>query len=138
MTMTIQHRPSDMDTTTEPSGLPTVLLVDDDECILESTGFVLTHLGYQPVFASTGEEALAKLEAGLEPLLVILDMDMPGMGGARTLPLLRGLRPSLPVVIATGRLFEEAALLAQRFSLVSLMPKPYGLQEIRKRLPKNG
>lgn len=135
--MAIQHHASEMGTDMEATGMATVLLVDDDECILESTGFVLSYLGYQPVFASTGEEALARLEAGLEPVLVILDMDMPGMGGARTLPLLRELRPLLPVVIATGRLFEEAAQLAQGFPLVSLMPKPYGLQELRKRLPKN-
>lgn len=135
--MAIQDLSSEMDPTTDPDGMASVLLVDDDECILESTGFVLSHLGYRPVLASTGEEALAKLEAGLEPVLVILDMDMPGMGGACTLPLLRVLRPLLPVVIATGRLFEEAAQLAQGFPLVSLMPKPYGLQEIRKRLAKH-
>jgi DNA-binding NtrC family response regulator len=108
--------------------------VDDDEFILQATGFVLSHLGYMPVLAKTGEEAMAILLAGLEPVLVILDLDMPGMGGAATLPLIRTLRPGLPVVIATGRLAHEAAELACKFPLVSLMPKPYGLREMRQQL----
>jgi CheY-like chemotaxis protein len=108
--------------------------VDDDEFILQATGSVLSHLGYTPVFAMTGEQAMDKLEAGLEPILVILDLDMPGMGGAATLPLIRSLRPGLPVLIATGRLLQEATDLTTSFPLVSLMPKPYGLQELRRRL----
>jgi CheY-like chemotaxis protein len=118
----------------DPDGRATVLLVDDDELILQTTGYVLSHLGYTAVLASTGEEALARLLAGLEPVLVILDLDMPGMGGAATLPLIRRLRPGLPVVIATGRLPHEAAELAQKYSLVSLMPKPYGVRELRSQL----
>jgi CheY-like chemotaxis protein len=118
----------------EPDGKATVLLVDDDEFIRQTTEFILSHLGYRPVLAATGEEALAKLAAGLEPVLVILDLDMPGMGGAATLPLIRRLRPGLPVVIATGRLVHEAAELARGFPLVSLMPKPYGLRELRSQL----
>jgi DNA-binding response OmpR family regulator len=77
---------------------------------------------------------MVKLTAGLEPVLVILDLDMPGMGGAATLPLIRNLRPELPVVIATGRLLQEAVGLTRNWPLVSLMPKPYGLRELRKRL----
>jgi CheY-like chemotaxis protein len=115
-------------------GQASVLLVDDNEFILQATGLILSHLGYVPEFAKTGEEALVKLTAGLEPVLVILDLDMPGMGGAATLPLIRGLRPDLPVVIATGRLLQEAVGLTRSWPLVSLMPKPYGLRELRKRL----
>jgi CheY-like chemotaxis protein len=109
-----------------------VLLVDDDAFIQESVGSILSHLGYDPVLASTGEEAMDKLAAHLDPILVILDMDMPGMGGASTLPLIRSLRPHLPVVIATGRLSQVAAELAEIFPLVTLMPKPYGLKELKK------
>lgn len=123
-----------LDSTPGPDGKSSVLLVDDDECILQSVGSVLTHLGYTPVFATTGEEALVKLKAGLQPVLVILDMDMPGMGGAGTLPLLRNLWPELPVVIATGRPSQKVVELTQCFPLVSMLPKPFGLREIEERL----
>jgi CheY-like chemotaxis protein len=126
--------PSGLDASTGPGTKAYVLLVDDDELILQSMGFVLSHLGYAPVFASTGEEAMSKLMAGLEPVLAILDMDMPGMGGACTLPLIRSLRPKLPVVIATGRLTPQIVELAALFAHVTLMPKPYGLTELKQQL----
>ncbi len=127
-------RPSGFGVDRGPAAKASVLLVDDDEFILQATGLILSHLGYMPEFAMTGEEALAKLTAGLEPVLVILDMDMPGMGGAATLPMIRSLRPDLPVVISTGRLLREAVDLTKNWPQVSLMPKPYGLRELRRRL----
>jgi CheY-like chemotaxis protein len=111
-----------------------ILLVDDDAFILEAVGGILSLLGFSPVFAATGEEALAKLEEGLEPALVILDMDMPGLGGAGTLPLLRGRRPELPVMISTGRVDAKVAELLQRHSHVTLLPKPFGVRELKARL----
>ena len=104
--------------------------------IHESVGSILSHLGYIPVLASTGEEALVLLKAGLEPVLLILDMDMPGMGGAAALPLIRTLRPKLPVVIATGRLNSKVIELAACYSWVSLMPKPYGMQAVKEQLAR--
>lgn len=118
----------------DPDRRVVVLMVDDDQLILESLGFIFDYLGCTAVAAATGEAGVAHLEAGLRPDLVILDMDMPGLGGARTLPLIRELRPELPVVIATGRLNEEAVELSQQYSGVSLMPKPYGLVAIRQLL----
>lgn len=117
-----------------PEGRFSILLVDDDEFILQAVGLLLSHMGYTPVFAATGEQALLELKAGLRPILVILDMDMPGMGGACTLPLIRSLRPELPIVIATGRPDRKVLELSQCFSGVSVMPKPYGWAEIQKRL----
>lgn len=111
-----------------------ILLVDDDAFILEAVGSLLARLGYLPEFATSGEAALAKLEAGLEPSLVILDMDMPGMGGALTLPKIRALRPELPIVISTGRITTTVTDLVKRHPYVSLLPKPYGLQQLKAKL----
>lgn len=108
-----------------------ILVVDDDAMLLESTAALVSHLGHIPVLAARGEIALDQLEAGLEPRLVILDMDMPGLGGAGTLPRLRALRPDLPVVISTGGVHPQVPHLLHTFPLVSLMPKPYGLSELR-------
>lgn len=111
-----------------------VLLVDDDTLIIETVGKMLSHLGFIPICASRGEEALAELEAGLEPSLVILDMDMPGLGGAGTLPLIRVRRPGLPVLISTGRMNEKVTELLQSHAHVALLPKPFGFQALKERL----
>ena len=118
----------------EPRPETFILVVDDDTLILESASSLLSLLGYTPVAASTGEEALALLEGGLDPVLVILDMDMPGLGGARTLPGIRALKPDLPVVISTGGHSPQVAELIRAYPGTSLLPKPYGLQELRERL----
>jgi CheY-like chemotaxis protein len=112
-----------------------ILLVDDDDVVRESVGSMLDFLGFEPVLAATGEEALALLGEGLRPSLAILDMDMPGLGGAGTLPRLRDLCPDLPVLIVTGRVTELVHHLIRQFPGVSLLPKPFNLAGLRDRLP---
>ena len=118
----------------KPESGSCILLVDDYTLIIETVGGMLAHLGFSPVCTLTGEEALAQLEAGLEPSLVILDMDMPGLGGAGTLPLIRNRRPELPVLISTGRMTAKVAELLQSLPHVGLLPKPYGFQVLKERL----
>ena len=118
-----------------PHGSLKVLLVDDDDLIQSAVQMMLAALGHTAVFpALSGEEALAMLEAGLEPELVILDMNMPGLGGIGTLPRLRVLRPALPVLLATGRIDQTALTLAASHPGVTLLPKPFGLRELQHHL----
>ena len=124
---------------TEPAHLALeVLVVDDDELIQSSLLTMLELMGHRPEGATTGEEALAMLEAGLEPDLVILDMNMPGLGGAETLPRLRTLRPKLPVLLSTGRTDQTALALASAHPWVTLLPKPFGLDELQKSIKRMG
>ena len=122
-----------------PKGSMRVLLVDDDELIQSSLQLLLEVLGHPSVTtAQNGEEALALLEAGLEPDLVILDMNMPGMGGIGTLPRLRVLCPEVPVLLATGRTDQTALTLASAYPGVTLLSKPFGLPELQKHLESIG
>jgi len=71
-----------------PSQIPslrseTLLLVDDDPAVLEFSRMLLADLGWEIATATCGEEALiACEEAASRPDLVLLDLGMPGMGGA--------------------------------------------------------
>ena len=113
-----------------------VLLVDDDDLIQKSTRILVEALGHQVSGAASGEEAMAMLEQGLRPDVVILDMNMPGYGGKGTLPRLRALCPDLPVLLATGRADQEALELVAAHPRVTLMAKPYSLQELQGQLRK--
>ena len=127
------------DPTPTPQGGLKVLLVDDDDLIQVSVQMVLEVLGHTAVsIAQSGEEALAALEAGFEPDLIILDMNMPGLGGIGTLPRLRRLRPAVPVILATGRVDQSALDLASAHPGVTLLSKPFGLIELQNRLEKIG
>jgi PAS domain S-box-containing protein len=111
-----------------------VLIVDDDELLRASLELMVGAIHHHPVAVGSGEEALQKLEAGLPVDLVILDMNMPGLGGAATLPLLRRLRPTVPVLLATGRVDQRALDLTEHHEGVHLLSKPFSLEEVRQRI----
>jgi len=111
-----------------------VLVVDDDELIRQSISEVLEYLGHEAILAASGEEALARLEGGLQADAVILDLNMPGLGGAGTLPRLRALRPALPVILSTGRTDQSTLDLAARFPEVRLLPKPFNILALQQLL----
>ena len=74
----------------------------------------------------------------LEADLVILDLNMPGLGGAGTLPLFRALRPDLPVLLATGRLDQAASDLARAHARVHLLAKPFSREDLQQNLERLG
>lgn len=59
----------------------TVLLVDDEDLVRASTAEMLAELGYAVVEADSAEAALARVDAGLTPDLVVTDHLMPGLTG---------------------------------------------------------
>ena len=129
------EKPSVDETTPIPRRALKVLLVDDDDLIQDSVQAILKFLGHMEVTtALRGEEALTILEAGLEPDLVILDMNMPGLGGGGTLPYLRALRPKVPVLLATGRVDQTAQALASAHPGVTILSQPFGMRELHNQL----
>lgn len=59
----------------------TVLIVDDSPTMLLSIDGILSRAGLQVEKATSGEEALAKLQSGLRPKLMITDLNMGRMNG---------------------------------------------------------
>jgi len=107
-----------------------ILLVDDEELIRGTVLELLAVLGHRVQAASSGAEALRRLEAGMAPDLVMLDINMPGMDGVETLSRLRILAPSLPVLFATGYADERMPSILNRFPSVRLLQKPFTLREL--------
>jgi len=118
-----------------PAGAPLhILLVDDDELIRQSMQSSLELMGHHLTTASSGEAALQQVESGLQPDVVILDMNMPGLGGSGTLPPLRALCPGLPIILATGRVDQRALDLVEAHAPVALLPKPFDMATLREHL----
>ena len=111
-----------------------VLLVDDDELIQSSMQAILAVLGHFVTAALSGEDALANLATGFQPDVVILDMNMPGLGGAGSLPRLRALLPKVPVLLSTGRIDQTALDLAAAYPGVTLLSKPFSIKELEQKL----
>ncbi len=92
-----------------------ILLVEDDADVRDSTRMLLELEGYQVETAQNGLEALARLRAGLRPCLVLLDLDMPVMDGLtfRTYQLVDPQLAHIPVVVFSGHgdMLEDGAAL---------------------------
>jgi CheY-like chemotaxis protein len=111
-----------------------ILVIDDDDLVRLALKATLELLGHRVATASTGEEGLKSLAFGLRPDLVILDMNMPGLGGAATLPLLRSLCPDLPILLATGKADLAALELVRLHAGVALLPKPFSAEDLQDNL----
>ena len=82
-----------------------VLLVEDESCIRETMAEMLRDAGFQVLEAEDGTRAIDLFcGAPAAPTILVTDLQMPGgVDGSQLAARVRGIRPDLPVVIATGR-----------------------------------
>lgn len=78
-----------------------ILLVDDEESIHLLYREELEEEGYTVHSALTGEEALEKLGI-INPDLIILDINMPGMNGIEALRRIKEINPAIPVILCSA------------------------------------
>jgi CheY-like chemotaxis protein len=103
-----------------------ILLVDDDPMVAETTVSMLEVLGHRVKVASSAGRALEMLTADTSVDLVITDYAMPGMTGKELAQRIRETRPGLPVVLASG--YAELAM--QDDSGLPRLDKPYALDKL--------
>jgi len=112
-------------------GSETVLVVDDEPEIRELTQEALEALGYTVKSAASGEEALAFYqEHGQDIDLILLDLNMPGMGGHQCLDGLLQANPSVKVIIASGYTANGHGKDALSSGAAGFIGKPYQLKEL--------
>jgi signal transduction histidine kinase len=111
-----------------------ILVVDDDPLILQSIPGLLEHLGHSATAVSSGEEALALIDRGFQPDLVILDVNMPGIGGLETLVQLRERTSTLPVLLSTGFSSEPIRKVVRHHPGVHLISKPYTAEDLGRQI----
>ncbi|MGB5615733.1 MAG: ATP-binding protein [Desulfobacterales bacterium] len=84
-------------------GDETVLIVDDDPALVTLGRHVLERYGYHALTAESGEAALAAYRAQGECIdLVVLDLNMPGMGGEKCLVEMVRLKPDIKLILTSG------------------------------------
>jgi CheY-like chemotaxis protein len=100
----------------------TILVVDDDALVLQSTAAMLADLGHRVLEAGSGREALEYLGRAHSVDLVMTDQAMPGMTGMQLAATIRQQWPHLPVILASGYADLPSDL---ELSLIRLS-KPFG------------
>jgi two-component system cell cycle sensor histidine kinase/response regulator CckA len=106
-----------------------ILLVDDDAAILQLATLALSRRGYRVACAAGGQEAIDAHAPGRFDG-VLLDLTMPGMGGAEVLTALKARDPDLPVVIWTGHASDADARNLLRLGAERILAKPFSVQQL--------
>lgn len=122
---------------------PLVLIADDEDQIRDVVKMKLESEGFEVAEASNGQEAIDKIK-DLKPIIVILDVVMPGMDGVETLLKLKEspLTSKTKIFMFTGKgdpradIVEVNRRFAQESGAVDFIRKEVDLDELTKRLKK--
>jgi DNA-binding NtrC family response regulator len=107
-----------------------ILLVDDEPGMLRYIKTLLEVDDYKVQTASTGEEAVERVQKGLHPDLVLLDLLMPGIDGLQTLEQLRKLQPAVRVVMLSCVSDTRKVVQAIRLGAHDYLTKPFQKAEL--------
>lgn len=117
-----------------------ILIVDDEPDVTElfrqrfrreaRQGTYVLH------FAGSGEEALDKLEDGIRPQLIVIlsDINMPGMDGLALLREVKEAHPGLPVMMVTAYGDDERRRRASEYGAAEFITKPVDFDLLKEQL----
>lgn len=106
-----------------------VHVVDDDDSVRRSVGFMLKTSGYKVCSYSSGSEIL-KNARDLQEGCVLLDIRMPDMDGLEVQEALRERGVSLPVIIMTGHGDVPLSVRAMKAGAIDFIEKPFEKQTL--------
>src|SRR5690242_5471608 len=113
----------------------TVLVADDDDMIRESLGWVLEDEGYTVHKAPDGMPALKQLYSGREPMVVLLDLNMPLTDGLEVIKAIEAANPQVSrhvVIIITAQYGHLPLDLRKRLIdlAIPVFGKPFDLDKL--------
>jgi len=104
-----------------------VLIVDADEHVRNTVGFVLKQGGYEVIEAVDGEEAIAIIKscpAGFSAQAIICDVNLPKVNGHDLIAFIREKLPAVPVIVLTGYPDVRGAASLFKQGVVDYLIKP--------------
>ena len=109
--------------------IPSVLVVDDEQGILESLGILLRNAGFNTYTARGGRAGLEQLVA-VQPDIVLTDVRMPDVGGVEILAAARQQNPDTPVILMTAQATLQSAMQAVNEGAFYYIQKPFRNDEL--------
>lgn len=106
-----------------------VLLVDDEEDFVKTLSERVCMRDIESNVALNGEEALSMLQEQA-PDVMVLDLNMPGIGGMEVLSKAREICPQVQVIILTGHGTEKDGERAKRLGAFEYLQKPVDLERL--------
>jgi CheY-like chemotaxis protein len=116
---------------------PPVILADDEAGLREMLRMVLEHEGYEVIEAANGEEAIAKFSARRDDVAaVLLDVQMPLLGGLEAYTRIRAMSPKTPVILGTGYVGDAELAAIRDSGADDMLLKPYEMRDLLDRLAR--
>ncbi len=112
---------------------PYILVVDDDPNITKMVSLTLGHIGYHVITVSSGEEALKHCNKKT-PHLVLLDMNMPGIGGLKTLENIKANSEFISVIFLSGESETDTVIKGLNMGADDYIKKPFHPSELVARV----
>lgn len=110
-----------------------ILIVEDNLNLLRGLHDLLAREGYDVATASDGPSALSRIEQG-SPDLMVLDLMLPEVGGARVLRAVRSAGHQMPVLVLTARSEEDQKVRLLDLGADDYVTKPFGRRELTARI----
>ena len=116
---------------------PLILLADDETALREMLRMVLEHEGFDVIEAANGEEAVQAVDQDRDRVAaVLLDVQMPVLGGLDAYARIHRTAPQLPVILGTGFVGEAELTALREAGADDLMTKPYDIRALVQTLTR--
>jgi CheY-like chemotaxis protein len=102
---------------------PSVLVVDDDVGMVDTLVDILSARRYRVETAHSGDAAVAMVRR-MPYDAVLMDIQMPGLNGVEALRQMKGLAPTISVIMMTAFTRDELVEEARQAAAVTVLPKP--------------
>ena len=110
------------------AAVPTVMVIDDDSDLRAALGFCLQSEGYDVQLCMNGLDAIDRLDFGVHPQAIVLDLMMPGMNGLELLAVLKAdpRWSAIPVVVVS----VNRGYSAEDLGVALVLRKPFDLPDL--------
>ena len=114
---------------------PRLLIVDDDPAVLDVTRSMARSFGCHSLLADSAQHGLELfLEHSHSLDSVLVDLNMPGIGGIELIRRIRQHRPETHILLMTGHHVDEACLKSAGIPADCLLNKPFTLSQLKSAL----
>jgi DNA-binding NtrC family response regulator len=107
-----------------------VLVVDDQHQVRVILSDMLRHLGYEVSGAERAENAIAAI-VEVQPQVIFLDLQLPGISGLEALAYFRQHHPTVPVVVITGNSDDDITRQVRERGAFDVIIKPFSLTALK-------
>jgi DNA-binding response OmpR family regulator len=118
------------------TGVPEILIVEDDEVIMATLSYNLSRRGFDVREAPSGAEAL-RVARKLRPDLILLDLMLPGESGIEVCERIRERDREVVIIMVTAKDAEEDKVRGFEAGADDYVTKPFGMRELVARINAN-